>query len=130
VVFSVIDDKDAVIPKFVQCNNCRTVHRVIDICQSEIKHGKEHMRSVRTLEEIKAGIPDKLVGILDSNHAEHASYEAAEFIMENERWGERVVLMTDEESGTYQGKYVRILTGGLFKVDTVTSDAVVQEEDV
>lgn len=88
------------------------------------------MRSVRTLDEIKAGLPDKLVAILDSNHADVATYEAAEFIIENQRWGDHVFLMTDEESGVMQGKYVRILTDALFKVDTVTGEAYVKEEDV
>lgn len=128
VVFSTIDDEDNVIPSFVQCNNCRTVHRVVGLCQSEIMHGKEHMRSVRTADEIKLALPDKLVSLLESNHVDISTYEAVNFIIQNERWGERVVLAIDNEEGEYQGKYVRILSDTLFKVDTISSEMFVKED--
>ena len=37
VVFSTIDKKDNVEPKNVQCNNCGVIHKVFDICKSEIE---------------------------------------------------------------------------------------------
>jgi len=129
VVFSELNDQDDVIAKFVQCNNCRTVHKVTGLCQSEIMHGKEHMRSVKTLDDIKLCLPPRLTAILDTNAADIASYEAAQYIMETAAWGDTVLLSVEEESDIKQGKYVRILSENLFKVDTFTSEIIVKGED-
>ena len=46
VVFSIVDDSDDVVEKFSQCNNCGIVHRVYDICKSEIASGHESLNSL------------------------------------------------------------------------------------
>lgn len=121
VVFSILDDDDNIVgTKFVQCNNCRIIHKVTDICKSEILVNQEYMRSVTTKEEIKLSLPERLVAVLDSNQADLASYEAVQFILENKNWGEHVVLSSDEESGVRYIKYVRILSENLFKIKTHT----------
>ena len=125
VVFSIIDNDDltnVVQPKFAQCNNCGIIHKVIDICRSEILQGRESMGSIRTIEEIKLGIPKGLSTLLESNNADLASWEAAEFIYEQKQWGNIVVLSTDASDGMRQGKYVRILGESLFKVETYVTD--------
>ena len=118
VVFSVIDDNDRVQLKFAQCNNCGVIHKVIDVCKSEVLTNREDMGSILTVDEIKAGLPRNLVNILDSNDADLPTWEVASFIYENKRWGEFVVLNTDSENGTRQGKYVQILGESMFKVNT------------
>ena len=118
VVFSVIDDNEIVKPKFVQCNNCGIIHKVTDICKSDIIQGRESMGSIRSIDDIKPAIPQALANILDANNADVPSWEMAEFILETEQWGLFVVLSVDTEGGTKQGKYVRILGKNMFKVDT------------
>ena len=44
VVFSLLEDEN-IEEKYVTCNNCDIVHRVYDICKSEIKWGKEGYKS-------------------------------------------------------------------------------------
>lgn len=124
MVFSVIDDDDNVIQKYAQCNNCGLVHKVVDICKSEIISGKEQSNSIITIEEIKCSLPQNLVAILERNNADLSTYEYAQFILENKRWGEFVVLTSEEESGVKQGKYVRVISETFFKVETFNRNEV------
>lgn len=125
VVFSVIGDDNAVIPKFVQCNNCGVIHKVIDVARSEIVTSREHMASIVTLDEIKTSIPEKLAAVLEANNCDLPTWEAVSFILESQKWGSFVVLTADEEGGTRQGKFVRILSESLFKVESFTREEVV-----
>lgn len=126
VVFSVIEDDGTFRTKFAQCNNCGIVHKVLDVCRSEIVT-RESMNSLPTIEDIKAGMPPNLVNILDVNRVEDLpTWELAQFILENKQWGNFVVLATDEEDGLRQGKYVRILGENLFKVETFIREEVVK----
>jgi hypothetical protein len=116
-VFSIVEDNGDVRVKFAQCNNCGVVHKVKEINRSEIVN-RDAMRSLPTLDDIKVGLPPQLVGLLEANKAEIASYEQAQFILEGKRWGEFIVLDTDEEDGLREGKYVKIVGDSMFKVET------------
>lgn len=126
IVFSVIDDNDAVIPKFVQCNNCGLVHKVIDICKSEITQGRDSMSSIVSKEDLKTSMPKNLSDLLEVNNADLPTWEMAQFILENKFWGDFVVLTSDYEGGARQGKYVRILGETMFKVDTFFREETLQ----
>jgi len=117
IVFSIVEEDGSFRSRFVQCNNCGIVHKVIDICRSDIV-SRETMGSLLTIDDIKAGLPSRLSEILESNGVDLPTWEMAQFIFDNKRWGEFVVLTTDEEAGVRQGKYVRILGDNLFKVET------------
>jgi len=125
VVFSEINDDGTVKHKFSQCNNCGIVHKVIDICRTEIIQGKDAMGSILTIDDVKASLPTNLVRLLETNDVDLATWEFAAFIVENKQWGSFVVLSTDEESGTKQGKYVRIMGENLFKVESFSRDEVI-----
>ena len=116
VVFSVINDDDTVVQKNAQCPNCAMVHRVIDICRSVVL-GKDETRSVVTINDIKASLPEKLVDILEGNDADLPTWEAAQFNHENKNWGSFVVLSTDTVDGEKTGKILKILGENLFKVE-------------
>jgi hypothetical protein len=124
VVFSVIED-DEIVPKLVQCNNCGVIHNVIDFCKSNIVSGKEHSNAILTIDDIKMGIPSQnLVTLLERSDVDLATWEAAKFIIDNERWGEYVVLSAENAGDGKQRRYVRILGKTLFSVDTTTSNDV------
>lgn len=118
IVFSVIDDNDAVIPKHAQCNNCGLIHKVTDICTSDILAGKENSVSILGIEDIKLSLPPNLVAILERHNVELPVWEQAQFIIENKAWGEFLILAKEEEKGIKQGKYVRIMSESFFKIDT------------
>ena len=125
VVFSIMVD-DVVTPKFVQCNNCGIIHKIIDLNRSEIISGREHMASIVSMDELRASLPEKLTMILDQNFCDQPTWEAASFIISNQRWGDFVVLSSDVEGDVRQGKFVRILGENLFKVESFARDEVIQ----
>lgn len=122
VVFSVIID-DKVNTKFSQCNNCGTIHKVTDICTSEIIQSKDFMNSLIKIEDIKPSLGQNFVSILESNQADLATWEAVQFIVENKKWGEFVVLTSDSEENDIIGKYIRILGENICKVESFTRSA-------
>jgi len=118
IVFSAIKDDDEVIIKYAQCNNCGSIHKVIDICKSEILQGKENLSSILSIEDIKTSMPSNLSAILERNNVDLPMWELAQFIVENKLWGEFVILVKEEESDTKQGKYVRIMSDTFFKIES------------
>jgi hypothetical protein len=129
-VFSVINDDDEVNVKYAQCNNCGIIHKVADICKSEILSGKEAMSSIIKIEDIRLSLPPNLADILERNGAELPSWEQAQFVLEKKMWGEFVILAQEEEAGVRQGKYVRILSETFFKVESFTREEVLTSTEV
>jgi hypothetical protein len=125
IVFSVLEDDGTFRPRFAQCNNCGIVHKVVEVSRSEVVH-REAMGSLPTIDDIKAGLPPQLANLLEANGVELPTWEMAQFIIEHKQWGNFVVLSTDEEDGLKQGKYVRILSENLFKVETFMREEVVK----
>jgi len=124
VVFSVINDDDTVKLKYCQCNNCGIIHKVTDICTSDIMAGKEFFSSIVGIEDIKASLPANLINILERNNVSLHAWEQAQFILENKRWGEFVILAQEEDAGVKQGKYVRIMSETFFKVENFTREEI------
>jgi len=124
IVFSVVNDDDSVKVKYAQCNNCGIIHKVTDVCKSEILPGKEAMSSIVKVEDIKLSLPPNLTDILERNNVDVATWEQAQFILENKEWGNFVILAQEEESGTRQGKYVRIMSETFFKVESFSREEV------
>jgi len=115
--FSEIID-DVAKQKFAQCNNCGLIHKVIDICTSEIMSGKESMGSILTIDDIKPGLHPSMVSILERYNCDLPTWEQAKYIMENKKWGEVIILTNDLEEDTKVIKYIRVLGETLFKVDS------------
>lgn len=126
VVFSVINDDGSVIPRYSQCNNCGIVHKVVDLCKSEIIVGKETMPALVTIADIKTSLPENLVAILELNQADLPTWEMVSFIVENQKWGDIVILSSDSDENLRQGKYVRIIGERLAKVESFIREEIVE----
>jgi len=124
-VFSVMVNND-VIPKFVQCPNCGLVHKVTDINKSEIKHGRENMSAIMTIDDVRRSLPDELVDLLSQHELSIAVWEQVKFIIDNERWGSFIVLASDEEDGVRQGKLLKILGKTLYNIETFIRDEIME----
>lgn len=122
VVFSFFDDDihEQIHESYEQCNNCGIVHKITGLCTSTILK-KEDASSIRSLEDIKIAIPDKLLALLERYKVDKATYEATEFVIQNELWGERIFLTKDDLDSQIQTKFLVILGQNLFKVDTITN---------
>jgi hypothetical protein len=122
IVFSKLDDAANFILKFAQCNNCGLIHKVIDACRSEIMSGKEELRSILTISDIKKNLPENIIGVLESHDCSLPTWEHAEFIIENSLWGDFLPLTTDLIDGMRQGKYLRILGNNIHKIETFMNE--------
>jgi hypothetical protein len=123
IVFSILED-DEIVPKLAQCNNCGIVHRVVDVCRSEIINGKEHAHSILTIDDLRKNMSPQLAELLDSCDADLATWEAVRFIIDTEQWGNFVVVTSDSVDNMRQGKYIRLLGKTLYKIDTFVFDDV------
>ena len=126
LTFSEVAD-EVVKVKYAQCNNCGVIHKVIDICSSEIMSGKEAMSSIMTIEDIRSSLNPKLCAILDRHNCDLPTWEHAQYVIENKRWGENVVLTTDVEGDDKVIKYVKIISDGLYRVDLYNRKEILGE---
>lgn len=99
-VFSEILDDDQIKEKYVICNNCDIVHRVFEVCKSEIKWGSEGLKSlVLTKEDVKFNLHskgfDNIVLELEKNNIDLCEWEYIDYLLENNIEGQ-VVLNKNE----------------------------------
>lgn len=117
VVFSVIDDSDTVQPKFAQCNNCGIVHKITDVCKSELTN-KEDAKFLPNIDDIKFSIPSDLSRLLESYNSDIATWEQAEWIYLTKSWDQWITLARDEsDDGEIHGKRLIFTSDGKFRIE-------------
>lgn len=116
VVYSKLDDDKKVRNKLVRCNNCDAVHRVIDFCRSEIVTKIEDTDVIIDEEEIKLGIPERIVSILEKNNSDLATYEAIDHIVDKEVWGSEVVISRQTQGDKINLKILEIKSENKFRL--------------
>lgn len=124
LVFSIIEE-DQVQPKIVQCNNCGILHKVIDLCKSEIVHGVEDSSSLRSIDDIKYSIPSNLSEFLVNQKQDITTWEYVEFIIDN-KLDTEIILGKDDKTDVTQIKMLHIKPDGSFKVKSVTRQDVIE----
>lgn len=129
VVFSIIDNSDTVIPKYVQCNNCDVVHKVFDICKSEIAMGKDELRAVIRKEEILLGMRQDVISVLESYNVDLPTWENVKFILDNKKWGSFVVLAKDTLDNEDTGKALVFESAEKFKIETFITKSLISAKD-
>jgi hypothetical protein len=117
VVFTVIDDSDTVVPKYVQCNNCATVHKVYDICKSEIIAGKDEMRNISRIEDFKFRLTNDLINLLTTYNCEVYIWEHVYFAISNSLWGTNIILTRETINDETFGKILTIKSANQFLVE-------------
>lgn len=123
VVFSVIDDDDAVVPKVVACNNCGAVHKVTEIWKSSIVIGRDDLQSAMTVEDISLSLPDNVVQVLKSYKVDLPTWEEVLFAFEQDAWGTEIVLTRDTVGELTQGKMLRLIgPPSRIKIESFTRD--------
>lgn len=129
VVFSVIDNNDAVVVKYAHCNNCAAVHKVYDLCKSEIVVGKESIRSMMTKEDMRPCLPANIVSVLETYHCDLSTWEEVQFILENDIQDASVVLVRDNLKDETQGKVLKLLGQSKIKIESfVRNDFITETE--
>jgi len=125
ITFSVVDDSDTVIPKYAQCNNCGVIHKIIDICKSEIVSGKEELKSITTVEELSLNIPINISDVLKVYNVDLPTWEYVNFIITNNQWGSHVILTKDDVKEEITGKKLLFIEPGKYKIEDFVYKTVI-----
>jgi hypothetical protein len=125
VVFSIIED-DVVEPKFVQCNNCAIIHKITDVCKSEIVAGLEFSNAVTRIDEVREALPDQIASFLEKANSDMATWENVAFLLENSLGGFEVPIAKEEVSGLTQVKMLSVDEKGKVKIKTVTRNDILE----
>jgi hypothetical protein len=118
VVFSIIED-DVVQKKLAQCNNCGIIHKVTDFCKSEIVHGAEESSSIRQIDDVKLGLPGRLVDFLVQQSLDISTWEWIEYLLDHKLEYE-VVIKKDQKGDLTNLKILHLKEDGSFKVKNET----------
>jgi hypothetical protein len=116
--FSVIDDDDNVVPRFTQCNNCGVIHKIIDICKSEVARGVDESSAIITIQDLKRSLTPDLISILTAHDCDIATWEHVNFIYENKMWSSYTILSRETIEGSAQVKILTILDDKRIKIES------------
>ena len=120
-VFSLVDEEsDTVETKYAACNNCGAMHKIYDLCKSEMVVGKEDLPSVPKREDFKLSLPSDLFDVLTSYEREVCDFEMAQYIIDYEQWNSFIILSKDEIEGNTQGKLIKFLSPERFRIESYT----------
>ena len=123
VAFSIIDEEDQIQPKFCQCNNCGVIHKIVDICRSEIIAGMEDSVSIISKSDIKHSLSKNLISILETYKCDIATWENVQFLVENEMWGSEITIEREEIGENIQIKSLKLLSDSRVKIETLVSQS-------
>ena len=127
VVFSTFTN-DSFNESFAQCNNCGVVHRVYDLCKSEIIESKEDLRAVRTKEDICISLPDDVVSLLESCNADLATYQEVSFVLDNNVAAEKILLQKETVDDYVTGKFLSVTPTGKMRVEPFSYQAKLKDK--
>ena len=121
VVFSQVDvESDTVIPSYAQCNNCGTVHKVHDICKSQIVTGKEESAAVEQIKDVAMSLPASLVELFQSYSLELPDYMLARHVLDYNQWNTTIVLTQEKDGDMTTGKLLRFIGPERFRVEPLS----------
>lgn len=121
IVFSEITDQGEFVPSFAKCNNCFAIHKIVEVFQSKTI-AKENVSSLPKEEELKRGLNDELVSMVQEYDPEIHVWQEIDFIVKNRLWGKTVTLTKENVDGLITGKFLLIAGKNLFKIDSFTVD--------
>ena len=116
IVFSELEN-DVVNPTYVQCNNCNAVHKIYDLCKSEIIVGRDELRTMTTIEEVKLGMGSDIIGLLEAYDCDLPTWQHEKFSVDNNLVGEKIILTRDSIEDETQGKVLTIKEDAKFLLE-------------
>lgn len=121
-VFSIFDEENNIIEKYVQCNNCNALHKVYDFQKSEIMWGKDgYIGLVNNINDIRNNLISqgyqKLTETLDSYKIIDISlWEKIEYLLDTNS-EDHIILEKKEIDNNVIIKFLYIKEKG-FKIKT------------
>tara|TARA_B100001123_G_C15074565_1_gene933049 strand:+ start:373 stop:861 length:489 start_codon:yes stop_codon:yes gene_type:complete len=128
IVFSI--ERDGKIDeKYSNCNNCGVMHKIYDICKSEIVIGKEDDISIIGIDDIEYMIPQRLSELLRKNNCDLPTWENALFLIDNKIFNGDLIISRSRSQGQINLKILSILSENRFKIrNEIISNDIVREE--
>jgi len=114
-----------VLATYAQCNNCDTIHKIYDICKSEIIAGKDESAAVEQINDIQISLPSSLFELFENYQLEISDYQYARFVLENKLWDSTIILSSENEDETKSGKLLRFVAEDQFRVEPFTRQEIV-----
>lgn len=115
-MFSILDNSDTVMPKNAQCNNCGVIHKIVDLCRSEIVTGREDC-SLIIKEDIAFMLPGQVKEVLENYGCDLPTWEHALFLFQQQQWGNFVVLERKENDTGSEGKLLKFHSYERFTIE-------------
>ena len=116
LVFSIISEDDTTIEKFSSCNNCGALHKIVDVCKSEIVVGADEVSTIRTIDDIKHGLSENLISVLEKYKCDISTWENVEFIIDNNMWDENVIISRESIDDITHIKILNVLSESRIKI--------------
>lgn len=128
-VYSLLDEKTgSVEQKYVNCNNCGVTHFVKEFCKSEIKLGKEDIKSVRDIKEVSLSLPEKLLTLLNEYSSTIDIYEEIEDVIDTGDYPRELVIKREIIDEKYHLKILKVLSVDRFKISSEVLDDIILGE--
>ena len=102
------------------------MHKVYDLCKSEIIPGKDELRSVVTIREISPFIPSDLRQLLETYNCELSIWEHIKFLLDEQRWGDKVVITKETIKDETTGKVLTIAAKDRFTIENYIARETVE----
>jgi len=116
-VYSKLDEEDRLKVKMAKCNNCGVIHKIVDVCKSDIISGKDDSISVVTKEDLDLQIDPRITNVLRANECDISVWEHVADIIEEERWNETIVLRRQVVDGEMNVKVLKVLSENRAKIE-------------
>lgn len=116
VVFSIIDESDTVEEKYAQCNNCGVIHRVVDLCKSEVATDRAEI-VILSKDDIKMMLPSPVVNTLENYQCDLPTWEHALFIVNEQTWEDFVILERNTIDEGFEGKLLRFKENNRYSIE-------------
>jgi hypothetical protein len=94
--------------------------------ETTILRGRDDLRSVITLDDVKNAVPEKLAAVLEHHRADLATWQQVAWIVETKAWGSSAVLTSEYIDGTKQGKSLMVMGETIFKIVPFTNETATE----
>ena len=121
IAFSIIDSEDNVTESLVKCNNCGITHKIMDLCKTQILEKSDDWQTVNK-EDIRLSLNPGLREILDSYDVDLPTWQMAQWIVDNSRWGERMILSKKDYEDRIEGKILIFKELNQYRIETFLED--------
>ena len=116
-VYTKFDKDGKAIEKIAQCNNCKTLHKVYDICRSDIvRSGKDENRGMINIDDIAIQLPDKISRVLYKYNCDISTWEQVLDIFDQKIWNQYIVLTRELVELFYHVKILHIINDNDIKI--------------